>query len=182
MSFLELFALFFKTGVFTVGGGLAAMPILEEHIVQQEIMTSDSFLSMIAVSQSAPGSIGVNAATYFGVTQQGVLGGIISVLALTIPSLIVITTIARFFPHFSDNVVVRRMFGTVRPAVTGLIASVAFSLTLAALFSASHVSTPFEFDISRILIFLLILFLHIRFELKSISLIVIGAVCGVVFL
>ncbi len=177
MTLLDLFSLFFKTGVFTVGGGLAAMPILEEHIVQQGAMTNDSFLSMIAVSQSAPGSIGVNAATYFGVTQQGVLGGVISVVALTIPSLIVITTIARFFPHFADNRVVKSVFGTVRPAVTGLIASVAFSLTVAALFTVT-----LTFDLSRILIFLLILWLHFRFEMKSISLIIVGALCGVLFL
>ncbi len=177
MSLLELFTLFFKTGVFTVGGGLAAMPILEEHIVQQGVMTNENFLSMIAVSQSAPGSIGVNAATYFGVTQQGFLGGVVSVIALTIPSLIVITTIARFFPHFSDNRVVKNVFGTVRPAVTGLIASVAFSLTIAALFT-----TTFTFDISRILIFVLILWLHFRFEMKSISLILVGALCGILFL
>lgn len=172
----DLFTLFLRTGVFTIGGGLAAVPILKESIVD-DIMVQEQFLSMIAVSQSAPGSFGANMATYIGVSEIGFTGALVSVFALALPSILVIMLIAQFFPKFSSYDSVQAVFATIRPAVTGLILSVALSLTLAALFT-----TCFTLDVVRILIFATVVYLHLRLKLKSISLICIGALMGILFL
>ncbi len=177
MIFKLLFPLFFKTGLFTVGGGLASIPILHDEILERQWMNEEEFVSAIAVAQSAPGSIGVNLATYLGVEQFGILGGIIAAVSLTIPSLLIITCIARFIPSFSSNSYVKGAFTGVRPAVTGLIAAVAFSLSITTLFP-----TALPFQPIKLFYFLAILTIQIKFQFKSIYLILIGAVAGILLL
>ncbi len=176
MQHRDLFSLFLQTGTFTIGGGLAAIPILEEAVVPAT-MSDDRFLSMIAIAQSSPGSIGANMASYIGVSEAGITGAMISVLGLVLPSLIVITLIARFLPAFSSYDSVKSMFKSIRPAVTGLILSVALSLTVAVLLGRSG---PLE--VAPFVIFALILFLHFRYKVQSIALIAVGAVCGICLL
>lgn len=172
----DLFLLFLRTGLFTIGGGMVAVPLLKESLVPNA-MCHDAFLSMIAISQSAPGSIGANMATFVGVTQLGLLGGVVAVAGLIIPSLVVITLIARFLPHFNRYDSVQCAFRSVRPAVTGLILSVAMTLTGAVLWDGSG-----GVACMPLVIFLLILGIHFRFKLQSVSLIGIGALCGILFL
>lgn len=176
MDSKTLFWIYLKTGFFTIGGGMAAVPILQEELVSTH-MGEDAFLSMIAISQSAPGSIGANMASYTGTLFGGLGGAFVAVLGLVLPSFLVITLIARFFPRFSKKESVQGIFIAVRPAVTGLILSVALSLTLAVLWGGG-VDAP----LGPIGIFTFILILHFRFKLQSISLIGIGALCGVLFL
>lgn len=172
----DLFMLFLRTGLFTIGGGMAAVPLLKESLVPREI-SYEAFLSMIAVSQSAPGSIGANMATFVGVSHFGFWGGVVAVVGLIIPSFVVITLIARFLPRFNQYEPVQCAFKTVRPAVTGLILSVATTLTVAVLWGESVAP-----NYSAVVLFLLILALHFRCKLQSISLIGVGAICGVCFL
>ncbi len=172
-----LFSLFFKTGIFTVGGGLAAIPIIQEGTLNQNWMSEEQFISAVAISQSAPGSIGVNLATYVGVEQFGFFGGVIAALSLTLPSLIVITLIARFFPRFSNFQLVKGAFSTIRPAVTGLIAAVAFSMT-ASVFTQSLDQKAAV----SILLFILILTTQLKFRFKSLYTIIFGAIVGIIFM
>lgn len=172
----DLFVLFLRTGLFTIGGGMAAVPLLEEALVPIHFK-HDAFLSMIALSQSSPGSIGANMATYIGVSEVGILGGVVAVTGLVIPSFIVITLIARYLPHFTKYRLVQCAFSTVRPAVTGLILSVALSLSVAVLWGGGSGVKGIP-----LAIFLLITLLHFRYKLQSITLISIGAVSGMLFL
>lgn len=177
MNLLRLLPLFFKVGLFTVGGGLAAIPLLHELVETQQWMTEEQFLAMIAVSESTPGSIGVNMATFVGVEEFGVLGGIIATIALVLPSLIVITSIARFFPNFSAMPVVKGAFRGIRPAVTGLIGSAAVTLGIHTLFDEQQ-----KVDPVAVFLFLFIIFLHDRYDLSPIFLILIGALAGIFLL
>lgn len=176
MNHSDLLFLFLSTGLFTIGGGLAAIPILKEALVPNQL-TPEEFLSMIAVCQSAPGSIGANMATYVGVSESGIGGAFVAVFALIVPSFITITIIARFLPRFSSYAVVKSIFTSVRPAVTGLILSVALTLTVSVLLLG-----PGAMNFIPFVIFALIILLHIRFRLQSITLIAIGALCGMVLL
>ncbi len=174
---INLIPIFFRIGLFTIGGGLAAIPLIHEVLLNEGWMNNEEFLTVIAISESTPGSIGVNMATFIGMRQHGFLGGVLATCALVLPSLIIITTIARFFPKFSSYPLVQGAFHGIRPAVTGLIATAAFSLALNSLISSEH-----HLNISGTLIFLFIIFLHDRFKWQPISLILLGAFTGVIFL
>lgn len=121
MEYLQMYWIFFKVGLFTIGGGLAAIPLLQEEVVSRGWITATEFTDMIAVSESTPGPIGVNVATYIGFSQYGVLGSIIATIGLVTPSVIIIMIIAKFILHYREKPVVKHVFDVLRPIVTGII-------------------------------------------------------------
>ena len=123
MIYLRLFFEFFKTGLFAVGGGMATLPFLYDMADKTHWFTSAQLADMIAVSESTPGPIGVNMATYVGFTTAGFWGGLIATLALVTPSIIVIVIISYFLKSFRENKYVDAAFYGLRPAATGLIAA-----------------------------------------------------------
>lgn len=133
MIYLRLFFEFFKTGLFAVGGGMATVPFLTDMAEKTGWFTQQQLVDMIAVSESTPGPIGVNMASYVGFTTAGVLGSIVATLGLVAPSIIVILIIAAFLKAFRDNKYVDRVFYGVRPASTALIAAAGISILLISL-------------------------------------------------
>ena len=123
MIYLRLFFEFFKTGLFAVGGGMATLPFLYDMAEKTDWFTSAQLADMIAISESTPGPIGVNMATYVGFTTAGLWGGLIATLALVTPSIIVIVIISYFLKSFRENKYVDAAFYGLRPASTGLIAA-----------------------------------------------------------
>ena len=135
MIYLRLFFEFFKTGLFAVGGGMATLPFLRDMGVRTCRFTEAQLTDMIAVSESTPGPIGVNMATYVGYETAGLPGGIIATLGLVAPSIIIILIIAAFLKSFRDNRYVERVFYGIRPCSTALIAAAGFSVMLLCLFN-----------------------------------------------
>ena len=123
MIYLQLFFEFFKTGLFAVGGGMATLPFLYDMAEKTNWFTSGQLADMIAVSESTPGPIGVNMATYVGFTTAGFWGGLIATLVLVTPSVIIIVIISYFLKAFRENKYVDAAFYGLRPASTGLIAA-----------------------------------------------------------
>ena len=128
MIYLQLFFEFFKTGLFAIGGGLATLPFLQEMSVKTGWFTLAELTDMIAVSESTPGPIGVNMATYAGFTTAGVPGSVIATLGLITPSVIIILIVAGFLKRFKDSPAVAAAFSGLRPASSALIAAVLLSL------------------------------------------------------
>lgn len=124
-----LFYEFFKTGLFAVGGGLATLPFLYNISDRYpDWFSYGDLANMIAVSESTPGPMGVNIATYTGFSTAGVLGALVSTLGLVLPSLIIIIIIAKFLQKFQENKLVKYSFYGLRPAVAGLIAVAALQV------------------------------------------------------
>ena len=119
MIYLQLFWEFFKTGLFSIGGGMATVPFLFDMCSRTGWFTANELSNMIAISESTPGPIGVNMATYVGFETAGIPGGAIATLGLLAPSVIVILIIARILSQFSDNPAVQTVFRHLRPAVIG---------------------------------------------------------------
>lgn len=142
MTFLLLFFEFFKTGLFAIGGGLATLPFLYEIADKYPWFRAEIIPDMIAISESTPGPIGVNMSTYAGYNAgfeiAGVLGGILGAATATIglitPSIIIILIVAQFLKRFKDSKIVKDVFYTLRPAVTGLIACACFTTMNGSLF------------------------------------------------
>ena len=133
-SQLELFCIFFYVGLFTIGGGLVAITLMQQTIVDKGYITPDIFYNMVAISESTPGPIGMNMATYIGYNFYGIPGAIITTFAQALPSLITILLIAYFLTNkFSENPVVKSVFKTLRPATCGLILVAAVNVFVLAL-------------------------------------------------
>lgn len=141
LLYLRLFYEFFKTGLFTIGGGMATVPFLYKMADATGWFTYNDLANMIAVGESTPGPIGVNMATYVGfitgMDQGGlvfaILGAIVATIGLITPSIIVILIIAAFLNSFRDNKYVNQAFYGLRPASAGLIAAAGISVVQSAL-------------------------------------------------
>lgn len=132
--YLRLFWQFFKTGLFAVGGGLATLPFLYDMSGKTGWFTTAQLADMIAVSESTPGPIGVNMATYVGFETGGVLGSVIATLGLICPSIILILLIARALQQFRQNRYVDAAFYGLRPCSVGLIAAAGLLVVKIAVF------------------------------------------------
>lgn len=135
MVFWELFIEFFQIGLFAVGGGPATIPFLMDLPNRHDWYEVADVANMLAVSESTPGPIGINMATYAGYNAAGLLGGLVATLSLVLPSLIVIVLIAKLLDNFSQNLYVKSSFAMIRPAVTGLIATAVYGIFRTALFT-----------------------------------------------
>ena len=134
MLYLRLFWEFFKTGLFAVGGGMATLPFLYDMSAKTGWFSAGQLADMIAVSESTPGPIGVNMATYVGFTTGGIPGAVVATLGLVTPSVIVILLIARALHKFRQNRYVDAAFYGLRPCSVGLIAAAGILVVKIALF------------------------------------------------
>jgi len=139
----QLFTTFAKIGSFTLGGGYAMVPIMQKEIVEKKSwLTNDEFMDILAVSQATPGLFAMNMASHIGYKLKGTLGGIVSALAVALPSIIAILLIAMFFQAFKENIYVEKVFKGVRPAVVALIAAPCFSMARSAKINRHNIWIP----------------------------------------
>ena len=181
MTFLLLIFDFLVTGAFAIGGGLATIPFLMEMSQKYGWFTAEELSNMIAVSESTPGPIGVNMATYVGFTTNGVLGAIVATLGLVLPSLIVIMIIARFLQKFRDNKLVKDTFYCLRPAVIGMLCVALTSMISPLLINFAGVTFFEIFNFKALALFALLLFGILKFKKHPIVYIAIGAAVGIIF-
>lgn len=190
---LSLIYEFFKTGLFAIGGGLATLPFLYDIATRYDWLDSSIMSDMIAVSESTPGPIGVNMATYCGFNAgvavgdigMGILAGVIATLALVLPSVIVIIIIARMLDKFKNSRLVDNAFKGLRPAVCGLIASAALSVFASAcldleMFGQGGKITQL-FDIKALILFVVLFAVNKKIKLHPIFIIIPAAIAGIVF-
>lgn len=128
MIYLTLFYEFFKIGLFAVGGGIATLPFLMDLTDKYDWYTASELTNMIAISESTPGPVGINMATYAGYQAAGIGGAIVATVSLVLPALIIIVIVARFMKKFYDNPTVQTAFYGIRPAVAAAIAFAVWGL------------------------------------------------------
>lgn len=179
---LSLFWEFFKIGLFAVGGGPATLPFLMDLTEKKPWYTMEQLTDMIAVSESTPGPLGLNMATYAGFQAMGPVGGLVASFGLVLPSVIVIILIAKFLENFSRNTYVQAAFRGIRPAVTALIGAAVFNLCKVSLFTQTD--TELSPEAGSILIAVVVFGL---LQIKKLNKFhpalwfLVGAVIGVVF-
>ena len=133
MIFLQLFYEFFKTGLFAVGGGLATLPFLEDISQRTGWFTSAQLADMLAISESTPGPIGVNMATYVGFETAGILGSLCATVGLVMPSVIIIVLVSKVLEKFRTNTYVEAAFYGLRPASVAMVASAGIGVAMTTL-------------------------------------------------
>lgn len=128
MTYILLFVEFFKIGLLAIGGGLVTVPFLFDLADKYDWFTKSELANMIAISESTPGPIGINMATYAGFGAEGILGGIVAVLSLVLPSVVIMIFVAKMMNKYSCNVRVKDILSGIRPVVLALILFAGFDL------------------------------------------------------
>jgi chromate transporter len=154
MILLELFIGFLKVGLFAFGGAYAAIPVIREIVLGYGWLTDEALTRMIAVSESTPGPIMVNLATYVGASRAGILGGAVATFAVVLPAFLIIVLILAVFKNLAEKPVVKALLGGLKPCVTGIILAVGIYMVLCDIFPAEG-GKGFDFalpELSTILI------------------------------
>ena len=184
MTLLRLMLEFFKTGFFSVGGGLATLPFLYEMSDKTGWFTHADIADMIAVSESTPGAIGINMSTYAGFTTAGVLGGVVASLGLAAPSVIIILIIAKFLEKFRNNRFVEGAFYGLRPASIAMITAAGLNVARVALVNMDALAAGNygEFFLWKAILLGVAIFIGQRkLKWSPVIFIAIAAVVGIVF-
>lgn len=176
---LQLYFEFFKVGLFSIGGGLATIPFLQDLSVKYGWFDQKLFADMIAISESTPGPIGVNIATYVGYHIAGIPGGIISTLGLVSPSIIIILVIARLLTQFKENKYVKSTFYILRPLATGLVIAATVQILKISLFIPEAQEFINAVKFKEMILFLVMLAAVFCLKKNPILYIIAGAVIGI---
>lgn len=186
-----LIGVFFYIGLITIGGGQVSITIMQQLLVDNfRLITTEKFYNMVAISESTPGPIGINMATYIGTELYGVFGGFITTLGEVLPSLIIIILIAKFFGKFGEKRGVKAAFSTLKPAASGIIAVAAGKVILLALitvlpfFNAADIhswNSGLVISAPNMIFFLLCLTALFKTKIHPVFVVLAGAVYGVVF-
>lgn len=184
MIFIHLFYEFFITGLFSIGGGLATIPFLYNMADKTGWFTKADVANMLAVSESTPGAIGVNMATYVGYTAAGIPGSLVATLALISPSVIIVLFIARFLKQYQENSMVESAFYGLRAASTGLIGAAGLEVCKMSLLSlnlpdADNLLRLFNWK--NILIALILFVLMEKYRKHPVFYMTIAAILGIIF-
>lgn len=182
MIYLTLFWEFLKVGCFSFGGAYFAIPLIRQMVLSHGWMTEDLCSYFIAVSESTPGPIMVNMATFVGSSQGGILGAAIATLGVVLPAFIIIVLIAKIMRKLVKNPAIRKVMDTILPCVVGVICATGAYMLFENLFSVAQVA----FDVRAIIIAAILtatVFIYkkrTKKDFSSILLIVISAVLGII--
>ena len=185
LLYLDLFFTFFKIGLFTIGGGYAMIPLLQNELVSKGWATLEEIINFIAISESTPGPFAINMSTFVGVKMGGVVGSVLTTSGVVLPSFIIILIIAKYFYNFKDNFYVQGGLYGLRPAVIGLLCSSVFSIFVnnfvldkSLLLNISQLTSAVDFR--GIIILVASYIIYNKFKMHPIKLIGICAVFGVI--
>lgn len=185
MIWLQMFIEFCETGLFAVGGGLATLPFLYAISARTGWFTTADIANMIAISESTPGPLGVNMATYVGYQTAGILGGAFATISLTFPSYVTVALIYSAMQKFKESKLVDGIFYGLRPASTALIAAAGLGVAKIALLHVDVYQATGElaslFDWKSIILAAVIFGLLNKFRWHPVLYIAMAAVAGIAF-
>ena len=190
MSLLQLAFTFFYIGLFTIGGGQVAITLMQQSIVSAGLISQSQFYNMVAISESTPGPIGINMATYIGYELYGVPGALVVTGAEVLPSIIIILIIAKFLTKFNENPLVKGSLAFLRPVTTGLILVPVIQVIMFTLINPPEslsVLTTLEgwkelFNWISIAGYAVFAFMLFKLKAHPILVIICGAIFGIIFL
>ncbi|MBO4283319.1 MAG: chromate transporter [Clostridia bacterium] len=186
MIYLRLFLTFLKIGAVAFGGGYAMIPLMRDECLANGWLSDSELLDFIAISESTPGPVAVNMATFVGSSQAGILGALLATVGVVLPAFIVTLLIVTVLGKLLEYRGTRAVLSGVRPAVVALILSTAALMFLSLLFGIKRIGDAFSISLPALFLFfflVLVAFLFRRIRHKSISpifLIVLSGVAGVI--
>ncbi len=181
MVYLQLFWSFFQIGLFSIGGGYAAMPLIQNQVVDlNHWLSMQEFADIVTISQMTPGPIAINAATFVGTKVTGLAGAIAATVGCVLPSCIIVLTLAYFYYKYQGATFIKGILQGLRPAVVAMIASAGLSILCLALFGSEELVLPIrQVDWWAMGIFVLCLFILRKWKLNPIVVMSGAGVAGI---
>ena len=177
MIYLQLLWCFLQVGLFSIGGGYAALPLIQSQVVElNQWITLAEFTDLIAIAEMTPGPIAINAATFVGIRVGGVLGGLVGTVGFLLPSLVIVSLMGFVYYRWKGLTVLQSILGSLRPAVVSLIAGAGISILLQVLFGGGEM-VPANLNWVGGLLFCLAFFLLRKYKLNPILVMVL---CGAI--
>ncbi len=172
MIYLELFLNFLKIGVVSFGGGYGMIPLIQETVVTKGWLSQEQILNFIAVSESTPGPIAINMATFIGSSQGGILGSFIATLGIVLPSFVIILIIASLAKNLMKFAGVKATLNGIRPTIVGMIFATFVTMFISTVFGIKTIESVFSFDWKGLVIFTVVVIIAVAYKLirkKSLS-------------
>ncbi len=181
MIYLQLLISFLKVGAFSFGGGYAALPLIQEEIVENHAWLSmQEFTDLITISQMTPGPIAINSATFVGTKLAGTLGAMVATLGSILPSIIIVSIIARLYFKYRNLSLLQNVLVALRPAVVAMIAAAGLLILISAFWGEAPVALA-NINWVAVVIFGLALAILIRYKVNPILVIVMAGVVNVLY-
>lgn len=173
MMLLKLFFSFIQVGLFSVGGGYAAIPLIQNQIVMvHELMTMAEFTDLITIAEMTPGPISINSATFVGTQLAGPIGSLVCTLGCVIPAFVICLLLAHFYYKYRNFSGVQKVLSALRPAVVAMIASAGLSILILGLFNSNLQAIEMNnFRINEFILFIGALILLRKYKLNAITII-----------
>ena len=181
MIYLNLFLTFLKIGAVSFGGGYGMISLIKDDCLANGWLTEAELLNFIAVSESTPGPIAVNMATFVGSSQGGILGAALATLGVVLPSLVIILLIASVFTRLLKYRGIKALLCGIRPAVVALILGTAVTMLMSLVFGIKNIGVAPELDPKALIVFLVVAtvpLIYSRWKKKSFSPIVLIVISG----
>ena len=180
MIYIQLFISFLQIGLFSFGGGYAAMPLIQNQVVNfHHWLSLSEFTDLITISQMTPGPIAINSATFVGEKIAGVPGAIVATLGCIMPSIIIVTIIAYFYMKYRDLDSLQSVLKTLRPAVVAMIASAGVSILVTAFFGESGLIVMKNLKIQMVVIFVICMVLLMKFKMSPVFVMILAGILNV---
>lgn len=187
MIYLQLFWSFFQIGLFSIGGGYAAMPLIQNQVVDiHSWLTMAQFADIITIAEMTPGPIAINAATFVGIQTAGIFGAIVSTIGCVFPSCIIVMTLAYVYYRFRGLTMIQGILAGLRPAVVAMIASAGISLFIMAVYGQRTLPSNLgQIDLIALMIFAAAFFILRKWKLNPIYVMagsgIVGAILYTIF-
>lgn len=181
MIYLKLFLSFLQVGIFSIGGGYAAIPLIQSQVVVNHgWLTMSEFTDLVTIAEMTPGPIAINSATFVGIRIAGLPGAVIATFGCIIPSLFMVSLLAFVYYRCKNLSLLQSVLASLRPAVVALIASAGLSILLQAAFSGGSVSGQ-QLNLFGLCLFAAAFFALRKFKINPVLVILSCGLCGLVF-
>lgn len=182
MIYLQLFLSFIQIGMFSIGGGYAAMPLIQNQVVDiHQWLSVKEFTDLITISQMTPGPIAINSATFVGLQIGGIQGAVVATIGCILPSCIIVSLLAYVYFKYREMAVLQGILGTLRPAVVAMIASAGFAILVLSFWGDLGFSVHFsDLKVQAVVIFTAAVILLRKFKMNPISVMLLAGLAQVV--
>lgn len=182
MIYLKLFWSFFQVGLFSIGGGYAAMPLIQNQVVDiNHWLSMNEFADIITISQMTPGPIAINSATFVGIRVAGVPGAIVSTLGCVFPSCIIVLFLAFIYYKYRNLSIVKGVLNGLKPAVIAMIASAGLSLVILTFWKGNSIYSKFaDIDMLAVILFAIALIILRKWKVNQIFVMLGAGIIGLI--
>ncbi|HHX11221.1 MAG TPA: chromate transporter [Clostridiales bacterium] len=178
MLYLKLFLSFFQIGLFSIGGGYAAMPLIQQQIVEiNHWLTMTEFADLVTIAEMTPGPIAINSATFVGTRIAGLGGALTATLGCVLPSFIIVLTLAKVYYKYNNLTVVKGILGGLRPVVVAMIASAGLSILINAFWGEGGIISVLDINYIAVGLFTIGLFILRKFKANPVYVMI---ACGII--